>query len=486
MLIKSFVKVDHIRRTSALFSYQVFSALCLYLISGLDCARADSEYETWKQQQSQEFSEFQTEHDRAFLNYLEKQWEEFQVFTGNVRDVVPKIKTPPVVRNDQATTQTAYGKQVNPSKSLVTRTYNTVNEGVGFFGHATSPMTFPVNYQEFIDLSTVNSQRLRKVWEQLSKIDHKSLISLIQQQIKQLELGDWGSVQLIKYQLKQQPFSESQRQAYTWFLLNRLGYDIRAGYTEQEVVLLMPTEQEVFGKDFTVIEGKNFYFDREPLRSTISTYDSTSTPDQQPFNFSLTNIMKSSPQVTELSIEYAQKPKSLRLILIFDAGLSSFLASYPQIDLHWYFETEPQFPTSDSLITQLRPIVANMPDRDAINVLLHLTQNMFDYKTDQDQFGEEKYLLMDESLYYGINDCEDRSIFLAWIFRKLLNVETIALDYPGHVALAVRTKVQPGDDSIHYQGNKYVVADPTYINADLGTAMPKFKHLEPKVIPVTY
>ena len=72
------------------------------------------------------------------------------------------------------------------------------------------------------------------------------------------------------------------------------------------------------------------------------------------------------------------------------------------------------------------------------------------------------------------------------MLRKILNIETIALDYPGHVALAVRTRVRPGDHLITHQGKKYVIADPTYINAALGNVMPKLKNTLPEVIPVVY
>ena len=127
-----------------------------------------------------------------------------------------------------------------------------------------------------------------------------------------------------------------------------------------------------------------------------------------------------------------------------------------------------------------------MSPRAALDFLLKLTQQLFEYQTDNEQFQREKYLLVEESLYYGINDCEDRSIFLAWLIRDLLNLPVVALDYPGHVALAVQTQVKPGDDLVEHHGRKFVVIDPTYLGATTGMAMPSVSHHRPAIIPIEY
>ena len=63
-------------------------------------------------------------------------------------------------------------------------------------------------------------------------------------------------------------------------------------------------------------------------------------------------------------------------------------------------------------------------------------------------------------------------------------MEVIGLDYPGHVATAVNLKYKNGD-LITFNGKNYLICDPTYINAPLGNAMPKFKHEKPKIIEIT-
>jgi len=102
--------------------------------------------------------------------------------------------------------------------------------------------------------------------------------------------------------------------------------------------------------------------------------------------------------------------------------------------------------------------------------------------TDGGQFGREKYMLPEETLFYPYSDCEDRAILFAYLVRKLTNLDVIALHYPNHIATAVNFSDKIKGDAIKYRGKRYVICDPTYIGADIGRAMPKFRGVRPKVI----
>lgn len=119
-----------------------------------------------------------------------------------------------------------------------------------------------------------------------------------------------------------------------------------------------------------------------------------------------------------------------------------------------------------------------------IQMLLHFVQTGFEYKTDDDQFGYEKYFYPEEVLGYPYCDCEDRSAMFAWLVQKYTSAEVIGLQYEGHVATAVwfGDGVQVKGDGFMYGGKKYYVCDPTYINASIGMAMPQYKGATPKII----
>lgn len=119
-----------------------------------------------------------------------------------------------------------------------------------------------------------------------------------------------------------------------------------------------------------------------------------------------------------------------------------------------------------------------------IQMLLHFVQTGFEYKTDDAQFGYEKYFYPEEVIGYPYCDCEDRSAMFAWLVQKYTNAKVIGLQYEGHVATAVwfGDDANVKGDGFMYGGKKYYVCDPTYINASIGMTMPQFKGKTPKII----
>lgn len=110
-------------------------------------------------------------------------------------------------------------------------------------------------------------------------------------------------------------------------------------------------------------------------------------------------------------------------------------------------------------------------------------QTGFRYQTDGEQFGYEKPFFIEETFYYPACDCEDRSILFARLVSRLLRKEVILLDYPGHVATAVSMdEEEVKGANVALQGKKFIVCDPTYMNAKAGQVMPSCKGKRPKVI----
>ncbi|MFM7815227.1 MAG: hypothetical protein ACKO66_11990, partial [Flavobacteriales bacterium] len=85
-------------------------------------------------------------------------------------------------------------------------------------------------------------------------------------------------------------------------------------------------------------------------------------------------------------------------------------------------------------------------------------------------------------LAYPYADCEDRTFLLNALIRELIGLETIGLNYPGHVAMAVRLNQQNQSDAIvEFDGVDYVFCDPTFIGADLGMMPQVYRNQRPEV-----
>jgi hypothetical protein len=120
--------------------------------------------------------------------------------------------------------------------------------------------------------------------------------------------------------------------------------------------------------------------------------------------------------------------------------------------------------------------------REIIDLLLDFSQKFTSYATDQDQFGRERYLFAEESLFYPSNDCEDRTILLASLVERYTGLKSIALDFPGHVNLAVNIPGETIGNFINFRGERFLICDPTYINAKSGMLAQQYKSERVKII----
>ena len=114
----------------------------------------------------------------------------------------------------------------------------------------------------------------------------------------------------------------------------------------------------------------------------------------------------------------------------------------------------------------------NMTEIEAANILLNFVQTSLEYKTDDEVWGEERAFFPDETLHYPYCDCEDRAILYTRLVRDLMGLNVVLLYYPGHLATAVNFNEKVSGDYFLVSGKKYVVCDPTFINASVGRTMP--------------
>lgn len=134
------------------------------------------------------------------------------------------------------------------------------------------------------------------------------------------------------------------------------------------------------------------------------------------------------------------------------------------------------------LMAQLKSQVGAADKHKAAGMLLDFVQKGFEYATDDEQFGYEKPFFVEELFYYPKCDCEDRSILYRHLVKSLLGLDVVLLDYPNHIATAVRFGDDIPGDYVNVGGVKYTVCDPTYIGAGIGKAMPQFRNTAAKVL----
>ena len=84
---------------------------------------------------------------------------------------------------------------------------------------------------------------------------------------------------------------------------------------------------------------------------------------------------------------------------------------------------------------------------------------------------------------YGVNDCEDRSVLLAYLVHRFLGLDVVLLTYPKHVVVAVNftENVKENSHTVSHNGKKYVICDPSNRGA-VGDLDDKYLKEKPEII----
>jgi len=90
-------------------------------------AQEQQEYEKWKKKQQQEVQKFIDERDKAFTEFLKKEWREMQAMQGLVADEQPKPQQLPVYTPPPAVSSKMYRLQNLHPKNLPTLKQSLLN-----------------------------------------------------------------------------------------------------------------------------------------------------------------------------------------------------------------------------------------------------------------------------------------------------------------------------------------------------------------------
>lgn len=483
----------------------LFTALALFSLNS-QAANQDelTDYQRWLQGTQKEFKSYLDANDKAFLNFLNQTWQEVDVQEADIRDPEPKPITLPVAQPDNDTPSTpgstpntqpdttpivavipanpeqepakSAPPQPDPGVAVVSRP---VKKGpvatFQFFGNPVSiayPKKFKAGFRQ-----PLKDKRIATYWQTLASTNHQPVVQAIQETASALSLNDWGTALLIDQFARTLHNDENSRALTSWFLLVKSGYDARIAYN-QRVYLLMTAKQALYGVTFFTLDGRPYYAlglnEQSVPPGQVYTYGAQHDAGQKPLDFSQPYRFAAGAAQAHRTLSFRYGGTSHQLTLDYPKGYIHYLKDYPQLALPSYFSAGLPAATAQQTLDQLRPIVAGLSEQEAVNTLLRFVQTAFEYATDKQQFNEENYLFPLETLHYPYSDCEDRAALFAWLTRSLLGLDVMIVEYPGHVATAVAFSGQVAGTGWEKNGTRYVIADPTYVNANAGMVMPNY------------
>lgn len=463
------------------------------------------QFDAFKFSINQEFNTFRQHNDSVFLQFLTQSWKEFDAVQHKMPSPPKPVNhptyeapvTPLVPKPDSALPETPDSiEQPGPEwqklpeeVSPIPATTDTVPEKasmsiaapldkIEYFG---TNFSVPASIPGLPVLTAISKQG---VIDYFAAASGSALLNSVAITLKKeaaiCKLNDWGLANLLmKAGQKMYPRSNDQVM-FAWFGMLRSGFNVKVGYDKQNVYLLLPSNEMLYETSYT-INGKQYYLlnfgTGQAAPEHLSIHEGNYPQSIAGLSFLITQTPELARLIAKRKLVFGRS-----LDLIINKNLIDFYGSYPRCELKVFFKA----PLSPNSISQLDayfiPVLEGKNDDGRVAFLLKFVQEAIPYQTDSQQFGHEKYLFADETLYYPAADCEDRAVFLAKLINRYTNCKAIGLSYPTHVSLAVNLSACPNGKYISYNNLRYYHCDPTYLGAPCGVPMPEYENLAPKII----
>ncbi|MDE6286452.1 MAG: hypothetical protein K2L99_05625 [Muribaculaceae bacterium] len=457
--------------------------------------QAQERFEQFKEEKQSEFEAYRARVNKEFSEYMRRAWARFEPEPAIPAPPMPEPPEPVVVDPEEEPTNDPqpYAKVVplpevppqpaplvpdaKPDKPAVPLRPEIPKGNALTFDFYGRTCTVPFDESLKISLRGIEENNVADAWAQLAADKSvepvKSCIALRDE----MRLPDWGYFRLVQ-KLSEAAFPNRKNEAnlLQMFLLTQSGYKARIGRCADRLVVLIPSREQIYNYSFIPIKGVNYYVVDRSVRSASTYVYNREFPREQMFSLAIgkqpvLEVDGTSPQV--YSSPYGG---GISAEVSVNKNLIDFYNDYP-LSSHWnlYAKASLSNEVKEQLYPVLKSAIADKGATEGANILLRFVQKAFDYKTDQDQFGDERPLFGDETFYYPYSDCEDRAILYAVLVRDLLGLDAVLVYYPGHLATAVKLGDEVSGDYFTIEGEKYTVCDPTYINSNVGMAMPQFK-----------
>ncbi len=451
-----------------------------------------AEQKAFNEKEREAFKLFVKERDEAikkldadFQEFLKQEWKNYELFKAEELEAKPKPSTEPEYTGSGSTSATELkieevatieaGATAEPRlpvySASVPENYNAANASFGFYG---SDLKFRYDQNTLSSFpSAINEETISAKWEAMSQTNYADLLNQLQSYKVEMNLNDWGYYLLVKNAASEISSNDNGSIFLQWFFLTKSNYKARLAFKDSRLFLLLPSSNNIYGMPFFTFDNLRYYL-MDSKESDIFTYDKDFPEARIIMDLNVYKPINTKSDMRPRTVKFAFNGQDYAFDVNYNQNAINFYKDYPLADIEVYFDAVITQQTKESLTRNLMPMIQDMPEEEAVLLLLRFVQKAFDYQTDQQQFGREKFFFPDELFYYPYSDCEDRSVLFAYLTKQLLGLDVIGLNYPGHMATAVKFHEEVNGDYINYKGDKYVVCDPTYVNAPIGQTMPQY------------
>jgi hypothetical protein len=342
--------------------------------------------------------------------------------------------------------------------------------------------------------STISKQGVQAFYDQINKGNYQPLVNALIAYKAKHQLNDWLYYQLVRHVAQQISAKTNNYLRYTlykWFLLAKSGYDARLALANHKLIFYVYNNEEISDIPFFMIDGKKYmclnYHDypNTDLHQELPLPVNVNVPEgKRAFSYEVTRMPEFKPDsyiAKNLAFVYNHKTYNFKVKLSKD--VDSIFNNYPVVDYRSYFNIPLTHETYSSLIPMLRKNMRGMDQKKGVDYLMRFTRYAFLYEDDEQNFGHEKRLSPEATLFSLYSDCDDRAGLFFYLVKEIYDLPMIALLFPTHITIGVQFD-KPEHGAIIYNGKAYSVCEPTLQPEDLrvGQLSSKLKNVPYEVV----
>jgi hypothetical protein len=457
-----------------------FNFLFLFITLSLNA----QSFEDFQKIQHIEFQSYKDANDLAFSKYLKEPWDEYKtkISPALYKKQKPKTITPALQKHINSVGPLVQITLPELKDMNLTRESAVVEKkdfNILFFGQK---IGFDIdNQMKNAKFYPQNQVGITNFFNTMAASQYESIVETIQKISKKFELNDWGTYQLVKKVSESLYENNDSRKLFSWFIFNKLGYEVKVALANKHVVVMYSSQKIIYATPRFTFDKKEFYVIASYAKGfseKVFTYKQNYPNATKSFDLSLKKFPHWNQDLRRKELSFKQFSKKYLFSYTYDKNLIDFMATYPQADYETYFNAPMSERAYNDIADDIKKYIDGKKSSVAINFVLNFVQKAFIYERDQEQFSREKVMFADETLYYLKSDCEDRAILFAHLVKRLFGITVIGVKYKDHMATALYIPMK--GDSVKAGLRRFVIADPTYINANIGESMPKYRSKIPE------
>lgn len=282
-------------------------------ISAVALAQNDSlknsfqqEFDEFKQAIQEDHQQFINKNDSIFAKFLQDSWEEFEVmYKSKPAEVKPKVQ-PEVKNSSDSSSIEIKIEERKQSKDEQGDSGSELRKNQAPKFDSSGKATLPIDYYgESIEmnnpgkidgLQTINAANISSYFENTSVSPNISKLVIELNTLKEkYKLNDWGYFKLVEEISRSVENKTTDQKLLAWILLMKSGYNVKIGYSSEDIYLMIPFKQEIYSIYYLTIENNLYYivpFGTDEKEASRMMVHKANYPGSDPMSLKITELPK--------------------------------------------------------------------------------------------------------------------------------------------------------------------------------------------------